>query len=43
MEELSVHVAVTVADKGRGNSADLLTHLFRKGSRIDAEDHGEPP
>ena len=35
-----VHVAVSVADEGRGVSADLLPHLFRKFSRIDGGDRG---
>ena len=35
-----VHVAVSVADEGRGVSADLLPHLFRKFSRIDGEERG---
>ena len=35
-----VHVAVSVADEGRGIPADRLPHLFRKFSRIDAEDQG---
>ena len=30
-----VHVAVSVADEGRGVSADQLPHLFRKFSRIE--------
>ena len=30
-----VHVAVSVADQGRGISEDLLPHLFRKFSRVD--------
>ena len=30
-----VHIAVSVADEGRGVSADLLPHLFRKFSRIE--------
>ena len=34
------HVAVSVADDGRGVSADLLPHLFRKFSRIDGDDRG---
>ena len=34
------HVAVSVADEGRGIPADRLPHLFRKFSRIDAEDQG---
>ena len=35
-----VHVAISVADKGRGLSADLLPHLFRKFTRIDGGDRG---
>ncbi len=35
-----VHVAFSVADEGRGLSADLLPHLFRKFSRIDGGDRG---
>ncbi len=35
-----VHVAVSVADDGRGVAADLLPHLFRKFSRIDGDDRG---
>ena len=35
-----VHVAVSVADEGRGVSAGLLPHLFRKFSRIDGGDRG---
>ena len=35
-----VHVAVSVADEGRGVSADVLPHLFRKFSRIDGEERG---
>ena len=31
------HVAVSVADQGRGVSADRLPHLFRKFFRIDSE------
>ena len=38
-----VHVAVSVADEGRGIPADRLPHLFRKFSRIDAEDQGATP
>ena len=33
-----VHVAVSVADDGRGVAADLLPNLFRKFSRIDGDD-----
>ena len=33
-----IHVAVSVSDNGRGISAESLPHLFRKFSRIDAED-----
>ena len=32
-----LHVAVTVADEGRGISAERLPHLFRKFSRTDGE------
>ena len=35
-----VHVAVSVADEGRGIPAERLPHLFRKFSRLDAEDQG---
>ena len=35
-----VHVTISVADEGRGIPADRLPHLFRKFSRIDAEDQG---
>ena len=35
-----VHVAVSVADEGRGVSADLLPRLFRKFSRSDGGDRG---
>ena len=35
-----VHVAVSVADEGRGVPADLLPHLFRKFFQIDGEDRG---
>ena len=37
-----VHVAVSVADEGRGIPADRLPHLFRKFSRIDAENQRPP-
>ncbi len=33
-----LHVAVSVADEGRGISAERLPHLFRKFSRTDGED-----
>ena len=33
-----VYVAISVSDEGRGVSADRLSHLFRKYSRIDSED-----
>ena len=36
-----VHVAVSVADEGRGVPAGLLPHLFRKFSRIDGGERGE--
>ena len=35
-----VHVAVSVADEGRGVPADLLPHLFRKFSRAGGEGGG---
>ena len=35
-----VHVAISVADEGRGIPADRLPHLFRKFYRTEAEDHG---
>ena len=35
-----VHVAFSVADNGRGLSADLLPTLFRKFSRTDGDDLG---
>ena len=35
-----VHVAVSVADEGRGIPADLLPHLFRKFSRAGGVDRG---
>ena len=35
-----LHVAVSVSDEGRGIPADSLPHLFRKFSRIAAEDQG---
>ena len=35
-----VHVAVSVADEGRGVPAGLLPHLFRKFSRIDGGERG---
>ena len=34
-----VHVAVTVADRGRGIPAELLPELFRKFSRASGSDH----
>ena len=34
------HVAVSVADEGRGVSAERLPHLFRKFSRTGSEDQG---
>ena len=34
-------VVISVSDKGRGIPAESLPHLFRKFSRIDAEDQGE--
>ena len=38
--EEGVHVAVSVSDQGRGIPAESLPHLFRKFSRIDAEEQG---
>ena len=35
-----VYVAVSVSDEGRGIPADRLPQLFRKFSRLDAEDKG---
>ncbi len=35
-----VHVAVSVADEGRGMPSERLPYLFRKFSRMDAEDQG---
>ncbi len=35
-----VHVAVSVADEGRGIPAERLPHLFRKFSRVQSEDQG---
>ena len=35
-----VHVAVSVADEGRGMEAERLPHLFRKFTRIDGDDRG---
>ena len=35
-----VHVAVSVADEGRGIPSERLPYLFRKFSRMDAEDQG---
>ena len=35
-----VHVAISVADEGRGIPADRMPSLFRKFSRIDGEDQG---
>ena len=35
-----VHVAISVMDKGTGIPPDRLPHLFRKSSRIEAEDQG---
>ena len=34
------HVAVSVADEGRGIAAERLPHLFRKFSRLEGEDRG---
>ena len=38
--EEGVHVVVSVSDQGRGIPAESLPHLFRKFSRIDAEEQG---
>ena len=35
-----LNVAISVADRGRGVSADVLPHLFRKFARIDGDDRG---
>ncbi len=35
-----VHMAVSVADQGKGIPADRMPSLFRKFSRVDAEDQG---
>ncbi len=35
-----VHVAISVADEGRGIPADRMAHLFRKFSRIEPEEQG---
>ncbi len=35
-----VHVVFSVADEGRGIPSERLPHLFRKFSRLDAEDRG---
>ena len=35
-----VHVAIFVTDEGRGISAEGLPHLFRKFSRVQAEEQG---
>ena len=35
-----VHVAVSVADEGRGIPAESLPHLFRKFSRVQADEQG---
>ena len=37
------HVAVSVADEGRGVAAERLPHLFRKFSRTDGGDRGRGP
>ena len=39
-EQDGVHVAVSVHNEGRGIAADSLPLLFRKFSRIDADDQG---
>ena len=36
-----VHVAVSVADEGRGIPADRLPHLFWKFSQVEPEDQGD--
>ena len=35
-----IHVAVSVADEGRGVEAERLPHLFRKFTRSDGDDRG---
>ena len=35
-----LHVSVSVSDEGRGIHAEILPHLFRKFSRIEAEEQG---
>ena len=35
-----VHVAISVADEGRGIPAESLPHLFRKFSRVQSEEQG---
>ncbi len=35
-----IHVAVSVANEGRGIPAESLTHLFRKFSNVQSEEHG---
>ena len=35
-----LHVAVSVADEGRGIPAERLPHLFRKFSRVQSEEQG---
>ena len=35
-----VHVAISVADEGRGIPAENLPHLFRKFSRVQSEEQG---
>lgn len=39
-EVTGVHVQISVLDEGRGITAELLPHLFRKFSRVDAEAQG---
>ena len=38
-----VYVAISVSDEGRGVSAERLSHLFRKYSRINSEGLGRHP
>ena len=39
-ERQGVHVAISVADEGRGIPADRMAHLFRKFSSLDPEEKG---